>query len=105
MRLRFKDIRIYKGRSKAIIALGLPSGFQSAIFAIANLVIQSGVNSFDDIVVKGNSAAQNADSITFNVMASFYTACSSYMSQNYGAGKKRIEFLNSYFVTLIYSFF
>lgn len=103
MRLRFKDIRIYKGRSKAIIALGLPSGFQSAIFAIANLVIQSGVNSFDDIVVKGNSAAQNADSITFNVMASFYTACSSYMSQNYGAGKKN-RVLNSYFVSLIYSF-
>lgn len=101
--LKFKDIKIYEGISKQIITLGLPSGFQSAIFAIANLFIQSGVNSFDSVVVKGNSAAINADSIVFNVMASFYTACASYMSQNYGAGKKE-RLLPSYFISLLYSF-
>lgn len=101
--LKFKDIKIYKGITIQLITLGLPSGFQSAIFAIANLFIQSGVNSFDSVVVKGNSAAINADSIVFNVMASFYTACASYMSQNYGAGKKE-RLLPSYFISLLYSF-
>lgn len=103
IRLIIKDIRLYDGYSRLVLSLGLPSGFQSAIFAIANLFIQSGVNSFDGGVVKGNSAAQNADSITFNVMASFYTACASYMSQNFGAGnQKRVK--QSYLIALVYSF-
>ncbi len=103
IKLIIKDIRLYDGYSHLVLSLGLPSGFQSAIFAIANLFIQSGVNSFDGGVVKGNSAAQNADSITFNVMAAFYTACASYMSQNFGAGnQKRVK--QSYLIALVYSF-
>lgn len=103
IKLIIKDIRLYEGYSRLVLSLGLPSGFQSAIFAIANLFIQSGVNSFDGGVVKGNSAAQNADSITFNVMAAFYTACASYMSQNFGAGnQKRVK--QSYLIALVYSF-
>ena len=103
IRLIIKDIRLYDGYSRLVLSLGLPSGFQSAIFAIANLFIQSGVNSFDGGVVKGNSAAQNADSITFNVMAAFYTACASYMSQNFGAGnQKRVK--QSYLIALVYAF-
>lgn len=103
IKLIVKDIRLYDGYSHLVLSLGLPSGFQSAIFAIANLFIQSGVNSFDGGVVKGNSAAQNADSITFNVMAAFYTACASYMSQNFGAdNQKRVK--QSYLIALVYSF-
>lgn len=103
IKLIIKDIRLYDGYSHLVLSLGLPSGFQSAISAIANLFIQSGVNSFDGGVVKGNSAAQNADSITFNVMAAFYTACASYMSQNFGAGnQKRVK--QSYLIALVYSF-
>lgn len=103
IKLIIKDIRLYDGYSHLVLSLGLPSGFQSAIFAIANLFIQSGVNSFDGGVVKGNSAAQNADSITFNVMAAFYTVCASYMSQNFGAGnQKRVK--QSYLIALVYSF-
>lgn len=103
IKLSLKDIKLYDGYSRLFLSLWLPFGFQSAIFAIANLFIQSGGNSFDGMVVKGNSAAQNADSITFNVMAAFYTACASYMSQNFGAGnQKRVK--QSYFVVLVYSF-
>ena len=36
-------------------------------------------------------------------MAAFYTACSSFMSQNYGAGKRE-RILKSYFISLVYSF-
>jgi Na+-driven multidrug efflux pump len=36
-------------------------------------------------------------------MAAFYTACSSFMSQNYGAGKKK-RILKSYYISLAYSF-
>ena len=88
---------------KRILALGIPAGLQNAIFAIANLFIQSAVNSFDSVMVEGNSAAANADAIIYNVMAAFYTACSTFMGQNLGAGK-RDRVLKSYFIGVAYSF-
>ena len=40
IKLIIKDIRLYDGYSHLVLSLGLPSGFQSAIFAIANLFIR-----------------------------------------------------------------
>ena len=54
-------------------------------------------------MVKGNSAAANADNLIYDCMAAFYMACASFMSQNYGAGKPdRVK--KSYFIALGYSF-
>ena len=69
---------------KRILGLGIPAGLQNAIFAVANLFIQGAVNSFDSVMVEGNSAAANSDAIIYNVMAAFYTACSTFMGQNMG---------------------
>ncbi len=88
---------------KEVMLIGLPAGVQNAIFGIANLFVQTGVNSFDAILVSGNSAAANADNIIYTGMAAFHTACSSFMSQNYGA-KKKDRVIKSYFVSLTYSF-
>ncbi len=99
----FRELKINKNKAKDILMLGIPSGLQNAIFAIANLFIQSGVNTFDHIMVSGNSAAMNADSLIYDVMTAFYTACATFMSQNLGAGKKN-RILKSYFISLLYSF-
>ena len=54
-------------------------------------------------MVKGNSAAANADAMIYDCMAAFYMACASFMSQNYGAGRPdRVK--KSYFISLAYSF-
>ena len=98
-----RKIRVTPGFARQIVALGLPSSLQNSIFAVANLFIQAGVNSFDSVVVEGNSAAANADNLVYDVMAAFYTACSSFMGQNFGAGKKK-RVINSYFISLAYSF-
>lgn len=86
-----------------ILLLGVPAGMQNAIFQIANLFVQAGVNSFETVVVEGTAAATNADALVYDVMAAFYVACSTFMAQNYGAGKKE-RILKSYFVSLTYSF-
>mgnify|MGYP002671838860 CR=1 FL=1 len=83
--------------------MGIPAGFQHSIFAIANLFIQGAVNTFDSVMVEGNSAAANADAIIYNVMAAFYTACSTFMGQNLGAAKHD-RVLKSYFIGIVYSF-
>lgn len=102
-RLSVQKIRIHRDAAKAVLMIGLPTGFQNAIFAIANIFVQVGVNSFDAIIVSGNSAAINADSIIFNVMAAFYTACASFIGQNRGARNKE-RMIKSYRISLLYSF-
>ncbi len=87
----------------SVLALGIPAGVQNAIFAVANLFVQKGVNSFDAVLVSGNSAAANADTVIYNVMGAFHTACASFMSRNLGAGK-RDRVIKSYFVSLSLSF-
>lgn len=101
--LDLHQLRLDPAMSSRILSLGIPAGLQNAIFAIANLFIQAGVNSFDSLMVKGNSAAANADALIYDCMAAFYMACASFMSQNFGAGKlDRVK--KSFFISLAYSF-
>ena len=96
-------LKISPDKLKRIIRIGIPSAFQYAIFALANLFVQTGVNSFDHVMVEGNSAASNADPLVYDMMSAFYTACTSFIAQNYGARKKdRIR--KSFLICMLYSF-
>ena len=101
--LHFNQLRLNPEKCRKILRIPVPSGLQNAIFAFANLFIQTGVNSFDAVMVEGNAAAANADALIYDLMAAVYTACSSFMSQNNGAGK-RDRVLKSYLISLAYSF-
>lgn len=101
--LCFSKLRLNGKMASAILTIGLPSAVQYGIFQLANLFIQFGVNSFDATMVAGNSAAANADGLVYDVMAAFYTACSSFIGQNYGArNKDRVR--KTFLITLTYSF-
>ena len=88
-KVSLRKICLHPKACKAVLMLGIPTGLQNGIFAIANLFVQTGVNSFDAVMVSGNAAAANADSLIYNVMFSFYTACASFIGQNWGAGNKK----------------
>lgn len=96
-------IRLHKKEAKSLLLLGVPAGFQNAIFSMANLFIQSGVNYFDNAFIEGNSAAANADALVYDVMAAIYTACSSFIGQYYGANKNK-GILKCYLISVLYSF-
>lgn len=101
-KLDFKGFRIYKSKAKLIISLGLPAGIQNAIFQVANLFIQSAINSFDTVYVNGNTAATQIETINYTLLNAFYTAGTSCISQNFGAGnKKRVK--QSYVIALFYA--
>lgn len=102
IKMNFSFNNFDKNRFLEIIKLGIPAGLQNAIFSVANLFIQAGVNSFDHIMVEGNSAAINSDALVYDVMAAFYMACSSFMGQNFGARKKK-RVIQSYLISLFYS--
>lgn len=102
-RLRLSHRLFDKKACKGVLMIGIPTGMQNAIFAVANLFVQTGVNHFDAIMVSGNSAAANADTLIFNVMSAFYTACASFISRNHGAGKND-RIMKTYGISLAYSF-
>ena len=102
-KVSLRKIRLHPKACKAVLLLGIPTGLQNGIFAIANLFVQAGVNSFDAVMVSGNAAAANADSLIYNVMFAFYTACASFIGQNWGAGNQK-RMLKSYGISITYAF-
>ena len=100
---KFKDVRFYKEKTKKLFFMSYLNGFQFAIYQIANIIIQSAVNTFDTITVEGIAAAANVDGIVYTMMTAFYTGCSSFIGQNYGAGDKK-RMLKSYFISMSYAF-
>lgn len=72
---------------KKIMQIGLPSGIQSAVFAVANIVIQSAINSLGTVVIAASSAAFNIEIFAYDVMNAFSQACTTFTGQNYGAGQ------------------
>ena len=101
--LKIKELRISVREAREILSLGLPAAIQYSIFYVANLFIQAGVNTFDTVTVAGNSAATNADGLVYDVMAAFYTACSSFIGQAYGAHDKKTV-MKCFLICLGFSF-
>ena len=87
IRLRLPELRIHKDKLLKILQVGLPAGFQSTLFSIANVVIQSSVNGFGSLIMAGNTAAQNLESFLFVSMSAFSQASVSFVGQNIGAGR------------------
>lgn len=85
--LEIRAIRLYPDKVLRILRVGLPAGFQGAVFSISNVLIQSSVNSFGSIAVAGNTAAQNMEGFVYNAMNSFHQTTLSFTSQNMGAKK------------------
>ena len=68
--------------------MGVPAGLQSVLFSISNVLIQSSVNSFGSLAVAGNTAANSIDGFLYTVNNCFAQTNLSFISQNYGAGKR-----------------
>ena len=91
-RLHLKKLRIHKNRFAQMMRIGLAAGFESVVFNISNVLIQSSVNSFGSVVMAGNTAASNIEGFVFVAMNSVAQTTLSFTSQNYGAQEfKRID--------------
>ena len=86
-RLIPKYIKIYPKELKEVLIIGVPTGIQSMLFAIANLTMQSHINSFGEYATAGNSVASTIDAILYHVIHAFALTLLTFTGQNYGAGK------------------
>lgn len=92
IQLVLSELKFDMQKFLAILRIGLPAGFQGVLFSFSNVVIQSSINLFGEIVVAGNSAAANIEGFVYIAMNTFYQAAITFVSQNLGAKQyKRID--------------
>jgi len=87
VRLVLRELRIHSRLLVAIMRVGIPAGLQSTMFSIANVVIQSAVNSFESVAMEGAAASGNLEGFMYVAMNAFYHAALAFTGQNVGARK------------------
>ncbi len=87
IRIRRKELRIHKQELFEIVKIGVPAGIQNSMFSIANVIIQSSVNSFGENAMAGIAAGSNYDSYIYTCTNAFAQTTMTFTSQNVGAEK------------------
>ncbi len=91
-RLRFSQLRL-DGQVRPIASVGIPSGLNSMLFGLSNVIIVVALNTLGETVLAANSAAHNVDAMLYQIILAIYSACISFVGQNVGA--KRLERVDS----------
>ena len=89
IRLRRSEMRLDRAVMKEILKIGVPSGIQGMIFSIANIIIQTAINSLGTVVMAASSAAFNIEACAYYVLNAFGQACTTFVGQNNGAGNTK----------------
>ena len=85
--LKVQQIRFDLPMLKLVIQNGLPAGIQNSIIALANVVVQSYINSFGQMAVAGCGAYSKIEGFGFLPITCFALAMTTFVSQNIGAKK------------------
>ena len=87
MEFRFRNIRMEPRLLRRILYVGVPAGLQLVTFDFANVLIQSGINSFGDVTVAAWTAYIKTDAITWMISGAFGVSITTFVGQNFGAQK------------------
>lgn len=87
IRLELRKLTIVPKELKKILSIGIPAGLQGMMFSIANVCIQSAINSFGSNAIAGSAAALNFEFFAYFLVNAFAQAAVTFTSQNYGAGE------------------
>lgn len=82
----FKKIRFHSSELKEMLFVGIPSGLQTAMYSLANVVIVTAVNSFGADAATGLSIANQFDGLMYQIIYAPAVAAIPYVAQNIGAG-------------------
>lgn len=85
--LILKELRFYKKELINVLVLGVPTGVSSCLFSLSNVLIQSTINSYGDIVMSGNTIGVNVDGFIDTFSSAFASTTLTAIGQNIGAKK------------------
>ena len=83
--LHLSQVRIHGDLLRRLLLIGVPAGLQYVTFDFANLLVQSGINSFGEITVAAWTAFVKTDAITWMVSGALGVAVTTFVGQNFGA--------------------
>jgi putative MATE family efflux protein len=86
-KIDLRKIKLHKGLFLKIINIGLPAGVQSLMYTSSNIIIQSSINSFGTNTIAAWTAYAKIDGILWMVLGSFGISITTFVGQNFGAGK------------------
>lgn len=78
-------MRIHAEQMMKIVRIGIPAGLQGSMFSLSNVLIQSSINSFGDVVMSGNAAAANIEGFIYASVNAFQQTAVNFTGQNMGA--------------------
>ena len=93
--VRWREVRFDGPSLKAVIVQGLPSGVQNSVISIANVIVQSNINSFGAQAMAGCGAYSKVEGFAFLPVTCFSMALATFVSQNFGAGSGSLEISSS----------
>ena len=80
-------IRFHKDMLKEIVRFGLPTGIQNSVIAIANVIVQSNINSFGTEAMAAYGSYSKIEGFAFLPITCFAMAMTTFIGQNLGAKK------------------
>lgn len=111
IRLSLHHMRLDPVIVRGTLRIGLPTGIQSILYTISNLIIQANVNAFGTATAAAWAAYGKLDAVFWMAINAFGIAATTFVGQNYGAKlydrvRKgvRISLLMGAILTLLISF-
>ena len=84
-RVQLRKIRFYDHLLSRILKIGLPTGVQSIVISLSNILVQSSINSFGATVMASYAAFNKIDGIILLPIMSISMAATTFCGQNFGA--------------------
>ncbi|MBQ9409635.1 MAG: MATE family efflux transporter, partial [Clostridia bacterium] len=85
---RFKYLKVDFSVLQNMLRIGLPSGLQSSMYSVSNIIIQAAINALNDTdLVAAWTATARLDGLYWVTTNAFGVAICAFVGQCYGAGK------------------
>ena len=86
-RVTIGDLKMHRMYLRGMLKLGIPSGLQSSMYAVSNMVIQIAVNTLGTVVVASWAMTSKTDGFYWAISNALGAAITTFVGQNVGAGR------------------
>ena len=86
-RVCWRQVKFDLPMLRQVVTLGIPSGVQNSVIALANVIVQSNINAFGAAAMAGCGAYSKVEGFAFLPITCFAMALATFVSQNIGAGR------------------
>ncbi len=87
LRLSLRQLRFHANALRSLLRIGMPAGFQSIMYSLSNVIIQSALNNFGTDTVAAWSVYGKLDAVFWMISGAIGISITTFVGQNYGARK------------------